>query len=144
MVHPRVQLRGSEPNPSLMRVLIHAPAAPRAAWLESELAHRSIVVQIGFSIPHVISALVDDPPPRPHILVVDFDALSPGAVMDLHALRSQGWFGRIFALGDLSPSLRSSLAIEAVLDVPLAPGTLRQRIIADTSTLQVTARMPVI
>jgi hypothetical protein len=144
VVHPRVQQRSSELNPSLMRVLVHAPSPALAAWIESELVHRSILVQVGFSIAHVISALVDDPPPRPHILVVDFDALSPGAVMDLHVLRTQGWFGRLLALGDVPPSLCASLAVEAVLDTPLAPGSLRQRIIADTSTLHVTARLPVL
>lgn len=144
VVHPRVQLRSCEHNPSLMRVLVHAPAPARAAWIEAELVHRSIMVQIGFSIAHVISALVDDPPPRPHILVIDFDALSPGAVMDLHVLRTQGWFGRLIALGDVSPSLCTSLAIDSVIEAPLALGSLRQRITADTSTLNVTARLPVL
>jgi hypothetical protein len=145
-VHPRVQLRrASEPHPSsLTRVLVHAPAPARAAWIEAELTHRTIMVQVGFSLSHVISALIDDPPPRPQILVVDFDEVPPGAIMDLHLLRTQGWFGRILALGDVPPSLCSLLAIDTVLTGPLAPGSLRRQVVADTSALVVTARMPVI
>ena len=145
-VHPRLQSRrASDPQPaSLARVLVHAPSPARGAWVEAELAHRAIMVQLGFSIPHVISALVDDPPPRPQILIVDFDALSPGAVMDLHTLRTQGWFGRILALGDVPPSLCSSLAIDAVLVGPLAHGSLRRQIVTDTAPLTTTARMPVL
>jgi hypothetical protein len=144
-VHPRVQLRrASEPNLSPIRVLVHAPAVARAAWIEAELAHRAIMVQLGFSLSQVVSALIDDPPPRPQILVVDFDAIAPAAVMDLHILRTQGWFGRILAVGDVPSSLCSSLTIDTVLSGPLAPGSLRRQIVADTSAIVVTARMPVI
>lgn len=144
-VHPRVhQRRASEPHLSPTRVLVHATAPARAAWIEAELTHRAIMVQLGFSLPHVISALVDDPPPRPQILVIDFDAMSEGAIMDLHSLRTQGWFGRILAIGDVPPSLCSSLSIDAVLSGPLAQGSLRRQIVTDTSALVVTARMPVL
>lgn len=129
---------------SPIRVLVHAPAVARAAWIEAELAHRAIMVQLGFSLSQVVSALIDDPPPRPQILVVDFDAIAPAAVMDLHILRTQGWFGRILAVGDVPPSLCSSLTIDTVLSGPLALGSLRRQIVADTSAVVVTARMPVI
>jgi hypothetical protein len=143
--HPRVHQRVSESNPALVRVLVHAPSPTRARWIEDELAHRSIVVQIGFSIPHVLSALVDDPPPRPQLLVADFDELEPGAMMDLHRLRVQGWFGRIIALGDVPGSLRDSLAIERVIAAPFTRDSLRHVIIAQpSSSASATIKLPVL
>lgn len=129
---------------SPIRVLVHAPAPGRATWIEAELTHRAIMVQLGLSLSQVVSALIDDPPPRPQILVVDFDAIPPAAVMDLHILRTQGWFGRILAIGDVQPSLCASLTIDTVLSGPLAQGSLRRQIVADTSAIVVTSRMPVI
>jgi hypothetical protein len=145
-VHPRVYLRGAEPSAASgtqVRVLVYAPSPIRSAWIESELAHKSVIVQLGFSIDHVVSALVEDPPPRPQILVADFDDMDAGELMHLHVLREQGWFGRIIALGDLPPALRSSLAIERVLDAPFVRDALRD-VITETAVVALTTRLPVL
>jgi hypothetical protein len=145
LVHPRVQTRNPEPRAPLVRVLVHAPSPTRAAWIEAELAHRSIIIQIGFSVSHVISALVEDPPPRPQILIADFDDLEAGAVMDLHVLREQGWFGRIIGLGHVPPTLRTSLVVERVIEAPFTRGALHHVITVDTTgSLATTARLPVL
>jgi hypothetical protein len=144
-VHPRI-LRGSEPSVAsgeLVRVLVYAPSEVRAAWVEAELVNGSVMVQIGFSVEHVVSALVEDPPPRPQILVADFDDMNAGELMHLHVLREQGWFGRIIALGDIPAALRSSLAIERVLGAPLVRDTLRD-VITDTNFVAPTTRLPIL
>jgi hypothetical protein len=74
------------------------------------------MIQTGRGIAHVIAALVVDPAPRPQILVIDFDALHPAEILELHTIRDQGWCGTIFALGKVPVALRKSLRIEQVLD----------------------------
>jgi hypothetical protein len=138
-------LRGAEPSAPAgdqVRVLVFAPSPSLSGWIEGELTHRSVIVQIAFSIEHVVSALVEDPPPRPQILVADFDAMQPGEIMHVHVLREQGWFGRIIALGNVPPSLRSSLAIERVMSAPFVRDALRDAII-DTGFVAPTTRLPV-
>ena len=146
-VHPRLRTRGTRDRPisdaNLVRVLIYAPSESRAHWIESELAHRAVMRQIGYSVAQVVSALVEDPPPRPQVLVADFDEINAGEVMHLHVLREQGWFGRIIALGDLPPSLRRSLAIECVLTAPFVRDALRDVITASEPALP-TTRLPVL
>jgi hypothetical protein len=126
-----------------VRVLVYAPAATRLAWIEAELAQKAVIVQIAFSVEHVVSALVEDPPPRPQILVADFDDMEPGELMHLHVLREQGWFGRIIALGDLPSSLRSSLSIERVLGAPLVRDALRD-VVTATGFVAPTTRLPIL
>lgn len=143
-VHPRVHLRGAEPSAAAgdqVRVLVYAPSPTRSAWIETELAHKAIV-QIAFSVEHVVAALVEDPPPRPQILVADFDDMDAGELMHLHVLREQGWFGRIIALGDLPPALRSSLAIERVLGAPYVRDALRD-VITETGFVAPTTKLPI-
>jgi hypothetical protein len=142
-VHPRVQIREIEPNPALVRVLVHVPSPERSSWIDGELAHKSIIVQIGHSIDHVVSALVEDPPPRPQILIVDFDDLGGGDVMHLHVLRERGWFGRIIALGHVPPSLRSSLVIEQVIEPPFRRDALRA-VITHDGFVALTTKLPVL
>ena len=125
----------------VVRVLVYAPT--RAAALEAAIADKTVLVQISFSVDHVVSALVEDPPPRPQILIADFDDMGPGEIMHLHVLREQGWFGRIIALGDLPPALRSSLAIERVLDAPFVRDALRD-VITETPVVALTTRLPVL
>lgn len=146
-VHPRLHTRvGTERSSnegSLIRVLVYAPAAARASWVETELQDKTVMTQIGFSVAHVVSALVEDPPPRPQILVADFDAINPGEIMHLHVLREQGWFGRIIALGNVPPSLRSSLAIEHVLGAPYVRDALRD-VITHAGAVTETTKLPVL
>ncbi|HEX3758143.1 MAG TPA: hypothetical protein VHW23_05535 [Kofleriaceae bacterium] len=146
-VHPRLHTRGGAERAScdgtLIRVLVYAPATTRASWVESELQDKTVMTQIGFSVAHVVSALVEDPPPRPQILVADFDAISPAEIMHLHVLREQGWFGRIIALGGVPPALRSSLAIEHVLGPPYVRDALRD-VITHAGLVVETTKLPVL
>src|SRR5213078_439545 len=127
--HPRLYARGASERScsdgAMLRVLVYAPSQARASWIEAELEDKSVIVQIGFSVDHIVSALVEDPPPRPQILIADFDDINPAEVLHLHLLREQGWFGRIIALGNVPPALRSSLAIEHVLVAPFVRDALR-------------------
>lgn len=144
-IHPRLHSRFTESAVSageVVRVLLYSPAPARTAWIEGELAdNRSVMMQIGFSIAQVVSALVEDPPPRPQILVADFDDMNPGEIMHLHVIREQGWFGRIIAVGDLPPTLVTSLAVECVL-TPFARDALRD-VITNSRFVAATTKMPV-
>ena len=145
-VHPRLHSRGAEraaTDGELVRVLVYAPKPARASWVETELQDRSVMMQIGFSAEHVVSALVEDPPPRPQVLIADFDEIAPLDVMRLHVLREQGWFGRIIALGSVPSALRLSLAIEYVLSPPLVRGALRD-VITNLSFSTETTKLPVL
>ena len=145
-VHPRLHTRGGTDRASdgtLIRVLVYAPSPTRASWVEAELQDKTVMVQIGFSVDHVVSALTEDPPPRPQILVADFDDIAPVEVMHLHALREQGWFGRIIALGTVAPALRTSLAIEHVLGAPYVRDALRG-VITNAGFLTQTTKLPVL
>lgn len=144
--HPRLHARGADraaTDSELLRVLVYAPSPSRASWVESELQDRAVMVQIGFSVEHVVSALVEDPPPRPQILIADFDDISPLEIMRLHVLREQGWFGRIVALGTVPNALRMSLAIEHVLGAPYVRDALRD-MITNAGFVTETTRLPVL
>jgi hypothetical protein len=130
-------------NSSFSPFFFSPPPPPRGGWVETELQHDQVMTQIAFSIAHVVSALVEDPPPRPQILVADFDELDPGEILHLHVLRERGWFGRIIALGSLPPALRTSLAVECVIDAPLVPDTLRTAITSNGFAAQ-TTKLPVL
>lgn len=106
--------------------LMFAPEPTRAAWIESELARAptSITIQVGRRVRTVVSALVRDPPPRPHVLIVDFDAVSPAELLELHAIRHEGWSGRLIGLGAVPIALISSLEIDHVLSAPLVRDSL--------------------
>lgn len=145
--HPRLHSRATmdrvaSPD-SLVRVMVYAPDPARAAWVDAELENHDAVVQVGFSVGQVVSALIEDPPPRPQILVADFDQIAAGELMHLHVLREQGWFGRIIALGDVPAALRSSLVIEHVVPAPLTRDALRS-VITNSSFVAATTRIPVL
>lgn len=142
--HPRLHTRGERVSDGeLVRVLVYAPSQARSTWIESELQDRAVMVQIGFSVEHVVSALVEDPPPRPQILIADFDCVSPLELMRLHVLREQGWFGRIVALGTVPNALRLSLAIEHVLGAPYVRDALRD-VITNAGFVTETTKLPVL
>lgn len=144
-IHPRLHSRTVQEEPlspgDVVRVLVFAPK--RAAALEAALADKTVLVQIGFSVDHVVSALIEDPPPRPQILIADFDDLGAGEIMHLHVLREQGWFGRIIALGDVPPALRASLDVERVVTAPLARDALRD-VIRNAGFAGPTTKLPVL
>ena len=85
-------------------------------WIEQELVREDISIQRGHGVSEVIAALIDEPAPRPQILVIDFDTLHPAEILELHTIRDQGWCGTIFAVGKVPIGLRKSLRIEQVLD----------------------------
>lgn len=142
-VHPRLQARASGlGDHAQVRVLVYARQAPRASWVETELQHRTVIVQLGFSVAQVVSALVEDPPPRPQILVADFDDMDAGELFHLQVLREQGWFGRIIALGDVPETLCQSLSIERVIGTPFPRDALRDAITEPGAGPQLTTKMP--
>ena len=71
--------------------MVHAANAHRSLWVEKELGRGNAVMQLGRHVEHVVSALTEDPPPRPQVLVVDFDAISAVDLLQLHSIREHGW-----------------------------------------------------
>lgn len=127
--HPNQRAR-RPPAADPDRALIFAPDEGVAKWIDEEIAGQSLAIQIGRSIKEVVNALVQDPPPRPQILVADFDAMTAADALHLHAIRDQGWFGSIIALGKVPEELQSSLNIYRVLRRPLGSETLRDAVTA--------------
>jgi hypothetical protein len=131
--HPNILARGTRTttqqrkDPAL-RVIVFAPAEQRASWIENELSRLDALVQIARSVEQIIGALVEDPPPRPQVLVVDIDAISPGDLLYLHLIRERGWCGRIIGLGTAPQALRSSLGIERMLNTPFVRDSLSDAI----------------
>lgn len=125
--HPRVHAQQPSEVPRI-RVMVHAACAHRSLWIEKELGRINAVMQIGRHVEHVVSALTEDPPPRPQVLVVDFDAIKPVDLLQLHAVREHGWCGRIIGLGVVPPALRASLGIERVLNTPFDADSLRDAV----------------
>jgi len=109
------------------RILLHAPDAKVKAWIERELAGRYHVLAAR-SAREIVTVLIDDPPPRPQVLVVDFDALSSADVLGLSSVRDRGWFGAIIALGSVSNDLARSMNINVVLARPLESELLREAV----------------
>jgi hypothetical protein len=126
-----------------VRTIVYAPSLARLAWIESELAHAPTFIMVGRTVEHVVAALTFDPPPRPQVLVADFDAITPGELMYLHGIREQGWFGAIIALGRVPLALRTSLAIDRALEAPLLAGSLAG-VIGDLGFTAQTLRIPVL
>ncbi len=108
--------------------MVHAACSHRSLWIEKELGRANAVMQIGRHVEHVVSALIEDPPPRPQVLVVDFDAIKPIELLQLHSVREHGWCGRIIGLGVVPPALRASLGIERVLNTPFDADRLRDAV----------------
>jgi hypothetical protein len=123
--------------------MVHAASDHRATWVAKELARFDALIQFGRSIENVVSALVEDPPPRPQVLVVDFDAITPVDLFELHAVREHGWCGRIIGLGVVPPPLRASLGIERVLNTPFDADSLRDAV-AEIEFEAMTRLIPVV
>lgn len=118
--HPRVGFaKGTRAPAPQVRVLVYAPHATHARWIERELARDDVALVVARDIPHVIAALVEEPAPRPQLLVIDVDAIPPAELLELHAIREGGWFGTIYALGKVPVALRRSLRIDHVLAKPV-------------------------
>ena len=154
MPHPRVWPRGTKPqitaadpaavlaDDGALVAVFYAPDELIASWVEDEIALAGGArLQTARSMTAVIEALVHDPTPRPHVLIIDVDALSPAEVMQLHAIRHMGWFGSIIALGTTPNDLRRSLCIEQVLRPPYLANHLRDAFSA-LRTPPATKRIP--
>lgn len=113
------------PSPESLRVLVYVSDGTRLSWVDGELDTSGLIVQRGRSIAELVAALVEDPPPRPQVLVADFDLMTTSDLQVLHAIRQQGWFGTVFGLGKVSMALRRSLQIERVFAAPLPRRALR-------------------
>ena len=113
-LHPRQFARESRAaqNPAL-RALIYSPSDERVAAVEQAL--EGFVLIVARSVRGLVETLIDDPPPRPQVLVVDIDLLSAGELIELHAVRDGGWCGHMISIGDVPNTLRRSLGIETVL-----------------------------
>ena len=123
--HPRLLARGTAPHadPSAGRVLAFSRDPDLLAAIEADVVRKGMTVQLARSVSDLVAALVEDPPPRPQILIADFESLSPGELLHLHVIREHGWFGSVIALGRVPLSLRSSLGIDHVL-----AGAARERL----------------
>lgn len=130
--HPNTFARGTRTSTKqkdpVLRVIVYAPAEQRASWIDGELERVDALVQIARSVAQIIGALVEDPPPRPQVLVVDLDAISAGDLLYLHLIRERGWCGRIIGLGTAPPALRNSLGIERMLNTPFVRDSLTDAI----------------
>jgi hypothetical protein len=125
--HPNVRSRTPANDEYLVRVLALC-SDMTLPWVEGELYSEHISLQIARSVPHAVSALVEDPPPRATILVCDFDNLDAAATMQLHEIRERGWFGAVIGLGRIAEALRISLAIGTVLTPPFRTHALRNAV----------------
>lgn len=142
--HPRVTPRSSRQPASgpRLRVMVHAASDQRTLWVERELARLDALIQFGRTIEDVVAGLVEDPPPRPQVLIVDFDAIRPIDLLQLHEVREHGWCGRIIGLGVVPPPLRASLGIERVLNTPFDAESLRDAV-AEIGFEAMTLRIPI-
>jgi len=122
--------QGDPKRDDVNRVIVFAPDAQTAGWIQHELDGQPVEVQLGGTLEEVIRALVEAPPPRAQILIADFDAMTPADVLRIHALREQGWFGSIVALGEVSDDLRKSLAVDTVLGRPFSRNQLPNAVTA--------------
>ena len=108
-------------------LLVYAPDPAVLRWVQEEIDDQRTTFYVVREMAELIWALTQDVPPRPQILVADFDSMSPGEVLELHSARER-WFGSIIALGAVTDDLKASLNIEYVLGRPLGSETLRKAI----------------
>ena len=152
--HPRIWPRGTKPaiesqdapqvptRDGALVAVFYAPDDVIATWVEDELEQDGARIQVARSMHGLVQALVADPTPRPNVLIIDIDALSPAELMELHAIRHMGWFGSIIALGNTPPDLRKSLGVDQVLRPPYLANHLRDAFAA-LRTPPATVRIPV-
>jgi hypothetical protein len=65
------------------RALLYVPDAFQETWIVSELTQLRISVQTARSVDQLVSALIEDPPPRPQLLFADLEAMSPAELLHL-------------------------------------------------------------
>lgn len=126
---------------SINRLLVMAPQSGDRGWIDDELAGQPLTKRFVRAVRDVVRVLIEEPPPRPQILIIDVDSAPAADVFHLHALRDRGWFGSIIGLGDVSSELCASLVIERVIPRPFAPGALKKAV-AQVGLDRATMRMP--
>lgn len=126
--HPRVARGTRRGTDHQVRILVYSPAPDRTRFIDNELARGGATIQIARDVKDLVHALVDEPPPRPQVLVIDLDLLPPAEILHLHTLPQQGWFGTIIAVGRVPASLRASLNIATVIGFPLSEDSFREAI----------------
>lgn len=143
----RIRARGTPSESPVtddkLRTLIFAREASRASWIEGELQRAPVTIQVARRVRTVVAALTKDPPPRPDVLIVDFDAITPPELFELHAVRHEGWTGRLIALGNVPEELRVSLGIRDVFTAPLVRDSLLD-CLAGTRHAVVTLACPIL
>ena len=123
-------------------ILLFAPDRALHDWIESELGGSTMLARKAVeTIADIVARLVDDPPPRPQMLIADFDAIDAAEALRLHGVRERGWFGTIIALGDVSQALQTSLNIECVVPRPFASQSLAKTV-AKVGLGKRTTKMP--
>jgi hypothetical protein len=121
--------------------VIYAPKDQVAKWVEGELDRDGAVLQTARDLPQLMHALGEDASPRPNLLVVDLDAITPGELLELHSVREKGWFGTIIGLGRAPEALRMSLGIDRSLVPPFSRDQLKDTI-GELREPAATKRMP--
>ena len=121
-------------------LLIYTPDPAIQRWVEEEIADPRITFYVVRKVADLVWALSQDVPPRPQILVADFDALSPAELLELHAVRER-WYGSIIALGTVAPELEDSLKIDFVIAPPFGSEVLRAKI-GEVGLDRLTKKMP--
>ena len=96
--------------------MVFAPGSARAPWIEAELWRTDADFAIARSVTDVFAALIEAPLPRPAVLVLDFEHMHPGDILELHMLRERGWLGIVIGVGAVPRPLASSMGIERIVD----------------------------
>jgi hypothetical protein len=117
--------------PRPLGVLVHVNDGHVARWLDRELGREPVMVQLARTMEHVVSALVDDPEPRPEILVVHFDGLGVDELFALRKIRDDGWQGVVIATTRhvVPYQLRQAIGIDHVVPAPFVQDALRDLVI---------------
>jgi len=136
--HPRARDRRTQQL--LGRVIAFAKDPTLTRWIEQELSGQQLAVEVVNTVREMLDALIHRDPPHAQIVVVDFDAMTPAEVLELHGIRD-AWFGAVIGVGTVTEELRTSLNVERVLDRSLRPGVLRTAVAAvglDRATTKMT------
>lgn len=116
-----------------------APDPIVARWIRDELTSATVALRFATTVKDVVEELLRGQPPRPQILIADFDDISAADALLAHEIR-QGWFGTLIAVGAITPELRTSLNVASVVST-FKPETLGKAV-HDVGLHRATTRMP--